>query len=353
MMGFFGAEKPLIGLDIGARILKVCRVKPGRGKPKLLDFGMLRLPRRQAYLEDEEDRDFLAHQIRALLKNLRITSREFAVASSELPLFVEHISLRYAGDKDFAKAVQKEAEDRLSLDLNELITDAQMIAPPRKKGDKAEVLFVAAKAVHVQALLDLAAKAKISAKVIDAGPLALQNAYEATSPNHTTPVMLADLGAERIHVNVVHQGKSLLVKELSPGGTEIDLRIKECLKVDDAEAERIKLGMAVTHDVFEKVREIIFDTADQWSAQIRGLTDLVERTHDGVRVREIGLAGGGARIMGLAPYLQDKIGIEVGIFNPFAGMEAPSAKFDPDYLTESGSLAGVGVGLALRKRGVQ
>jgi type IV pilus assembly protein PilM len=352
-MGFFGAEKPLVGLDIGTHFLKACRVKPGRGKPKLLDFGVSRLPRRQAYLEEKEDRDYLARQIRSLFQNLRITSKEVAVASSDLPLFIEHISLRYAGEKDFAKAVQQEAEERLSVDMSELITDAQLIGPPRKKGDRAEVLFVAAKAVHVQALLDLAAKAGISAKVVDSGALALQNAYEATESDSVTPVLLVDLGAEHPHINVIHQGKSLHVCEISPGGAVIDQGIKECLQVDDPEAERIKLGKSVSPDVLESVGGIVADVVNQWLEEIRRVTDLIERNHDGMRVRRICLAGGGARIVGLADHLRDRLGVGVRIFNPFSGMETPASKFDSDYLAEVGALAGVSVGLALRKRGDQ
>jgi type IV pilus assembly protein PilM len=47
--------------------------------------------------------------------------------------------------------------------------------------------------------------------------------------------------------------------------------------------------------------------------------------------------------------IEERIGIPVEVFNPFAKIDCHPDNFDPEYIKQMAPLAAVGVGLALRR----
>ena len=64
------------------------------------------------------------------------------------------------------------------------------------------------------------------------------------------------------------------------------------------------------------------------------------------------LAGGAARVSGLPAAFQERTGLAVETLNPLQRM-LPSSKFEHDQLDEMAPGLSVGVGLALRRTGIQ
>ncbi len=71
----------------------------------------------------------------------------------------------------------------------------------------------------------------------------------------------------------------------------------------------------------------------------------------GTILNKIILSGGGARVPGLGPLMEEKNAIPVEMVNPFVEVKCNPSTFDPEYLSANAPYFGVAVGLATRKVG--
>jgi len=60
------------------------------------------------------------------------------------------------------------------------------------------------------------------------------------------------------------------------------------------------------------------------------------------------LSGGTALVPNIATELEQRLGIETRVLNPFPVIKASARKFDTDYLNRIGPMMMVPIGLALR-----
>jgi len=70
--------------------------------------------------------------------------------------------------------------------------------------------------------------------------------------------------------------------------------------------------------------------------------------HADFPVQKLFLSGGAALIPGTADQVNQRLGIETVVLNPFSVIKGSGKKFDADYLDKIGSMMMVPVGLALR-----
>ncbi|MFC1542667.1 type IV pilus biogenesis protein PilM, partial [Pseudomonadota bacterium] len=76
--------------------------------------------------------------------------------------------------------------------------------------------------------------------------------------------------------------------------------------------------------------------------------DFYAANHAEHPVQKLLLSGGSALIPDIANELEQRLGIESEVINPFVNIKASSKKFDMDYLNRIGPSMMVPVGLALR-----
>jgi len=83
------------------------------------------------------------------------------------------------------------------------------------------------------------------------------------------------------------------------------------------------------------------------SELVRSL-DFYAASHGEHPVQKILLSGGCSLIPELANELEQRLGIEAEVINPFVNIKVTNKKFDTDYLERIGPSMMVPVGLALR-----
>jgi type IV pilus assembly protein PilM len=84
------------------------------------------------------------------------------------------------------------------------------------------------------------------------------------------------------------------------------------------------------------------------TAELVRSLDFYAASHAEHPVQKLLLSGGSALIPDIANELEQRLGIESEVINPFDNIEVSSRKFDMDYLKKIGPSMMVPVGLALR-----
>ena len=351
-MALFSSKKSLIGLDIGSEVLKAAQINETKEGYELVNFGMLRLAPESDYSSRGEHGEEIAEHIRTLLDNLRVKAKMVATSLSGYSVIVKQLSLPYPTKKDLMANIQWEAEQHIPFGVQDVTMDVHVVGQNKDNAEYTDVILVAAKNDVVQNTIQMLGRAKLTAGVIDLDLFALENAYEVNYPYEEGCVALIDIGANQLKINVVREGVSIFTREVSQAGKLITQRIQTKFGVPAAEAERAKVtGKPPKGEPVETLKKIFEDSATVWALEVKRAFDFVSSSAKGVRISKVYLSGGSSLLPGFPRFLQDKIGIEVELFNPFANISFDPKKIDPDYLKAVGPQAAVCVGLALRKVG--
>ena len=141
--------------------------------------------------------------------------------------------------------------------------------------------------------------------------------------------------AARVAVSIGHDRTTVAVSDgrlceftrvLDWGGARVTAAVERALEVDAGEAERIKRSLDISADASEEPGdERTTRAVEAARREVNGLArELASSLHfyqdqpDSLGFAEITITGGGAHLQGLAEQLEELIGINVRVADPFA-----------------------------------
>jgi type IV pilus assembly protein PilM len=249
--------------------------------------------------------------------------------------------------EELSENIEVEAEQFIPFDINEVNVDFQILGESDDDYEQMEVVLVAAKKEVVNTYMDLLVDAGLKPTIIDVDVFALENAFTHSHPETTGTVALIDIGANKININIIKDGLSLMTKDAAMGGARITAEIQDAFDLDYWEAEAVKLGGAPAADP-AKVEGIVARAVGNWGAEVKRALDFLASSYPGETLDRAYLSGGSSRIKGLAEFFTQELGVETEVFNPFLHIRFNEKKFDPAYIEYIGPQASICLGLALR-----
>ena len=345
----FRKPKGLLGLDIGTSAVKIVELEASRGSYQLKNFGMTFLPKETIVNGVFKNAAALVNAITSLTENLKTKTKYVATSVSGHPVIIKKINIPSMTEEELTESIQWEAEQYIPFDLEEVNIDFQILGANEANPDQMDVLLVAAKKSLISEYEDAIAEAGLEPVIVDIDSFALENAYEINYPDEETPVVaLIDLGASVININVLKQRKSTFTRDVFMGGNKLSEEIQKQLAVSEEEAEMLKIGGELENIDYDQLDSIIQDVSLALAVEIQRSLDLHAASTTDEEVQKIYLSGGSARMPGIKDLIADRVGVPVELLEPFKKISYNEATFDPEYITEIGPVAGVGIGLALR-----
>jgi type IV pilus assembly protein PilM len=189
---------------------------------------------------------------------------------------------------------------------------------------------------------------KLETVLVDVDGFALENIWETVSETIEN-VALVDIGASKMNINIISNGVSVLARDIVVGSEQLTEQLANKLHVDFASAERIKLGREQHQENEEEITRIFNQTCTQWVLEIKKAIDLYFANNPESPLKSLILSGGGAKVNGLAEYIEQETGLNVILFNPFAKMAYDEKKFDPGYIQLIAPEMAIAAGLAIRQ----
>ena len=194
------------------------------------------------------------------------------------------------------------------------------------------------------------AEAGLSAMVVDVDSFAAENLFEVCYPeNIDKPIVLIDIGAGIMNINILKNGVSAFTRDITMGGSTFTEEIQKELGLSYEEAEILKLGGASEQASTDEVSTILSGVTDNVVLEIQRSLDFYSATTAEEEFQGVYLAGGGCMVPGLAMAVEERLGIPTQILHAFKGLGVSPKDFDPDYLEAMGPVAAVAAGLALRR----
>jgi len=343
--------KTLVGLDIGSHSVKLVELNHHKKNYELKNFGVVQLPPEAIVDGVIMDSSVVAEAIRNLFSNLKVKNKNVATSVAGHSLIVKKIQLPVMSENELEDQIQWEAGQYIPFEIDEVNIDFQIRDDmPGADSDTMEVLLVAVKKDIINDYTAVIAEAGLSVDVVDVDGFAMENLFSVAYPELLDKtVVLIDIGAGIMNINILKKGKSAFTRDITIGGSNYTEEIQKDLGVSYDDAEVVKLGGSSEQVSVEDVNRVMDKMTDNVVLEIQRSLDFFNAASSDEEIYGVYLAGGASRLPGLAEALEERQGAPVNFLQAFKEMAVSSKNFDPDYLEAMGPVAVVAAGLALRR----
>lgn len=344
----FKRSKELVGVDIGSSSVKAVQLRRRRGRCELVNVGVADLAPDAVVEGSIMDALSVSGVIQKVFDENHITARNVATSVSGSSVVVKRITVAAAPEQDLAATIPSEAQRQLAFDPSELNISYQVLGPAQTP-NALDVMLVAARREKVSNYTSVLSQVGKKPTVVDVDAFALENVFEAGyEPPPDQTCALLNLGASLTNVNIVRNGIPLLTRDIPVGGKQYTEALQKALDLSFDEAERVKLGQEMPQVSAEARKSALQAVSANLVAEIQKTFSFLRQMSGAETIDRIYLAGGTARIEGLAERVQEELEIPVEVLNPLRQIQVSAEEFDSQYIADLAPRLAVAVGLALR-----
>ena len=253
-------------------------------------------------------------------------------------------------EDDLEFQVETEANQYVPFALDEVNLDFQVIGPVPGHPEEVGVLLAAARKDKVEDRVATAVSAGLKVMVMDVEQFAAQ-AVSARAIRQQLPddgkdkvIALIDIGASVTRVNVLLNGESVYMRDLSFGGDQLTQEIQNQFNLSPEEAEIAKRNGTLPENYRNDVLQPFCETV---ALEVSRALQFFFTSTQYTQVDYIFLSGGCAAIPGLEEIISERTKVITQIINPFADMEL-SGRIAPRQLKMDAPVLLTACGLAMR-----
>ena len=348
---FNKTRKAVIGLDIGSSRIKVAELKSVKGQFELLNIAQIDLMPDSIVDGQIIDGNHVSDCIQNVFAEQGILGLNVATSLSGNAVIVKKIQLPVMGPEELREQVNWEAQQHIPFDIQDVNLDYHVLESS-PSSELMDVLLVACKKDMVRQLTQVISQAGKTTTIVDVDSFALQNAYEINyDPRPDQTVVLLNIGASVMNINIVKGSASIFTRDVSMGGNQYTDTLQKKFNLTFEEAELLKRGTIPANSpvTMDDAGEVMQNVSETLAGEIQRTLDFFHhQSPEGEQIVGMLIAGGGSKVPNLTAYLANRFQIYVEPFNPFRNVKISNEKFNQEYLSEFAPDMAVAVGLALR-----
>lgn len=349
---FFNDGTPsLVGVDISTSAVKMVELSgSGKGSYKLEAYSMAAIPKEAIVDGNIAGMEQVSDAVRLAWKLLGSREKRAALALPAAAVISKKVMM--AGDlreTDMEAQVEGEANQYIPFPLEEVNIDFQVLGPAPNSPDEVEVMIAAARREKIEDRVAAAEDAGLKVIVMDVDTYATEAAYSLVAnqlPNKgkDQTVMIIDIGAGMMHINVMHDNKSVYIREQAFGGAQLTQEIQRRfgLSVEEAEIAKRKGGLPESYK-----DEVLQPFMQSLSTEVARALQFFTSSTQYNRIDHIVLAGGCAAIPSIDVMVQERTQVNTIIANPFQSMSFASKIKSQQAAIDAPALL-IACGLAMR-----
>lgn len=354
-MSFFSRRKPpIVGIDISSSVVKLLELsrQSGRGgvRYRVESYGVETLPPNSVVENNIADVEAVGQAIKKVVKKSGTRAKDAAVAVSGASVITKTISMAASlSEKELESQIELEADQYVPYPLEEVNLDFEVLGPTEKNPEMVDVLLAACRSETVDDRVSALELGGLSAAVIDVEAYALERACgELASqwPNggEDLTVAVADVGASTTTLNVLHNNNTIYTREQNFGGRQLteEIQRRYGLSLEEAGMAKRNGGLPDNYatEVLDPFKEAVSQQVNRAIQFFLGATPYNN-------VDLVILAGGTSSIPGVDELVQDRLGVDVLLANPFTNMSIAS-RVKSQSLSNDAPAMMIACGLALR-----
>lgn len=321
----FFSEKtpPLVGVDISTTAVKMVELTGNGSTYHLAGYSTAAVPKEAIVDGNVVGLEQVSDAVKLAWKLLGSKEKRVALALPSSAVITKKVLLSEdLREEDMEVQVEAEANQYIPFPLEEVNIDFQVIGPAANNEGEVDVLIAAARKEKIEDRVAAAEDAGLKVGVMDVDTYATEAAYQLVAtqlPNSGKgqTVMIADMGASMMHINVLHDNESIYTREQAFGSGQLTLEIQRRfgLSAEEAEVAKRKGGLPDSYDA-EVLQPFIQSLSTEVARALQFFTSSTQYNS----VDHIVLAGGGASLSAIDLAVQDRTQVNTIIANPFHAM---------------------------------
>jgi type IV pilus assembly protein PilM len=344
-MSLFSSSNNYIGVDIGTSSVKMVELGKKGNRVELVTYGYSETIK-EGFSDDWlKDAEYVARVIDKIYRKMEGSAEKAVATLPAFSVFSSIINLRNVDKKTLPQAVEWEAKKFIPLPLEEMILDWKIIGSPAGGKDDTNVFLTGSPKKLVKKYVDIFRKTAVTLASLETETFSL---IRSLLGNDKSTVMIVEIGAANADIFVVKNGIPVISRSLDMGGMGITKAIAAALNIGWLRAEQFKRDLGVSADVAGNsvVPKTIAGSAGAIVEEVRYLINIFQNKNDD-KIEKVILSGGSAMLPNLAPFMSEKLNMNVVVGDPWARIFCPP-ELKP-ILSEIGPSFAVAVGSALRE----
>ncbi|MBD9396719.1 pilus assembly protein PilM [Pseudomonas sp. PDM11] len=351
MLGLFSKKaNTLLGIDISSTSVKLLELSRSGSRYKVEAYAVEPLPANAVVEKNIAELEGVGQALSRVLAKAKTSVRSVSVAVAGSAVITKTVEMEAGlSDDELENQLKLEADQYIPYPLEEVAIDFEVQGVSPRNPERVEVLLAACRKENVEVREAALALAGLTAKVVDVEAYALERAYELLveqlgGAHDELTVAVVDIGATMTTLSVLHNGRTIYTREQLFGGRQLteEIQRRYGLSVDEAGLAKKQGGLP---DDYES--EVLQPFKDALVQQVSRSLQFFFAAGQYNDVDYILLAGGTASIPDLDRLIQQKIGTQTLVANPFADM-ALSGKVNAGALASDAPALMIACGLAMR-----
>ena len=353
ILEFFESKpKPVLGLDISSTAIKLVELSRHGNGYRVESYAVRPLPANAVVEKNINEVDAVAEVLRQLITQAKTKVKSAAVAVAGSAVITKSIEMPAGLSEDALETqITLEADQYIPYPLEEVALDFEVQGESEKNEGQMEVLLAACRREHVDLRVEVLTQAGLAAKVIDVEAYTMERAFGLISDQleeqDEQVVAIIDIGATMTTLSVLVNGKTVYTREQLFGGKQLTEEIQRRYGLSTEEAGLAKKQGGLPDDYQVEVLEPFKEAVVQQVTRSLQFFFSSSQYND---VDHIILAGGVATLDGLADLVEEKLGTQTTVANPFAKMSVASRVNSVSLASDAPALM-IAVGLAMRSFG--
>ncbi len=341
--------RPVIGLDISSTSVKLLELSRHGDRYRVETYAVKPLPPNAVVEKNINDQEAVAEVIRAMVKQSKTKLKYAAVAVAGSAVITKMIDLP-AGLSDDAMETQisLEADQYIPFPLEEVAIDFEVQGVSPRNPEQVEVLLAACRRENVEMRASVLQLSELIPEKVDIEAYSMERAFELISEQledqEGQVVAIIDIGATMTTLSVLVDGKTVYTREQLFGGKQLTEEIQRRYGLSREEAGLAKKQGGLPDDYESEVLAPFKEAVVQQVTRSLQFFFSASQYND---VDYIILAGGVASLEGLVGLIEEKLGTQTVVANPFARMSVSSRVNAVSLANDAPSLMIV-TGLAMR-----
>jgi len=351
VLGLFTKKaNTLLGIDISSTSVKLLELSRSGNRYRVEAYAVEPLPPNAVVEKNIAELEGVGQALQRVVAKAKIGCKSAVVAVSGSAVITKMIEMDAGlSDEELENQLKIEADQYIPYPLEEVAIDFEVQGPAPRAPGRVEVLLAACRKENVEIREAALALAGLTAKVVDVEAYALERSYGLLASQLGTghselTVAVVDIGATMTTLSVLHNGRTIYTREQLFGGRQLTEEIQRRYGLSQEEAGLAKKQGGLPDDYDSEVLLPFKEAVVQQVSRSLQFFFAAGQFHD---VDCILLAGGTASIPGLDHMIQQKIGTQTLVANPFADM-ALSGKVNAGALASDAPALMIACGLALR-----
>jgi general secretion pathway protein L len=324
----------IVGIDLGSHAVKFALVEAGFRQSRALEFFAEPVVAGEAPLAERQ-----GEALRRGLERLGREATLYLAMPGEL-LTLRVLDLPFSDPRKIEQVVGYELEGQIVNPLSEMVFDHHVLDAPGPEGTA--VMAVAARIEDVGALLADLGVYGLDPRALYPAPLVydtLLQSEEVLVEGGVPPCrVVVDVGHLRTNVCVLQGNESVFARTILRGGAALTTAIAQAYHCEEGPAEELKrsFGLSPARPSGQSGGESLATVLGQaLSPLLRDLRQTLASVRARVRtpIESVLLTGGSARLLGLAEYLTDQLGLPVSIWDGGLAADVPHVDEEPTLPT--------------------